>query len=116
MPDIAVGPLSELPPGERKFFAYKSSEVAVFNLDGKLIAVRSHCPHHGAPICRGLVGGTIVGDDPARLEYQKQGKVLACPWHHWQFDLESGACLTNPRQRLKRYPVSVHDGEVIVHV
>ncbi|MEM7504956.1 MAG: Rieske 2Fe-2S domain-containing protein [Pseudomonadota bacterium] len=41
----------------------------------------------------------------------REGEILACPWHGWEFDLLTGECLTD-RKRLLTYPVEV-DGETI---
>ena len=35
------------------------------------------------------------------------GSVLACPWHGWEFDLETGRCPDDPRMRVATYPVRV---------
>jgi 3-phenylpropionate/trans-cinnamate dioxygenase ferredoxin subunit len=42
--------------------------------------------------------------------------VLRCPWHGWEFDLDTGRSLMTPtRVGIRTYPVSVRDGTVMVH-
>jgi len=42
-------------------------------------------------------------------------KLLACPWHGWEFDLESGRSIFEPeRIRVKTYPVTVDDGAIVI--
>jgi nitrite reductase/ring-hydroxylating ferredoxin subunit len=39
--------------------------------------------------------------------------VVACPWHGWEYDLQTGKCLWNPRYRVRVYDVDVAaDGTV----
>ena len=116
MTTLSAGAVADIPPGSRVFVDHKESRIAVFNVDGTLVAHRNHCPHHGAPVCTGVVSGTFEASDPQALAYGREGQILTCPWHHWQFDLATGACLTHDRSRLKTYPVTVERGEVLVHV
>lgn len=43
-------------------------------------------------------------------------RVLRCPWHGWEFDLESGRCLDDDSLRAAVYPVEVADGVVRIEV
>jgi nitrite reductase (NADH) small subunit len=48
--------------------------------------------------------------------YGKHDRVIRCPWHGWEFDLESGRSLLEPRRTgLRTYRVSVEAGLVVVH-
>jgi nitrite reductase/ring-hydroxylating ferredoxin subunit len=49
---------------------------------------------------------------PGRYELSGQS-VLRCPWHGWEFDLETGRCLDEPSLRSAVYPVRV-DGERVL--
>jgi nitrite reductase/ring-hydroxylating ferredoxin subunit len=72
--------------------------VIVTRLDGELVAVPGVCPHEDV----GLAGGDLVG-----------GSII-CPGHGYQFDLHTGRCRHDPGLELRRYPVTVIDGEVWV--
>jgi nitrite reductase (NADH) small subunit len=82
--------------------------------DGRLYAVRNRCPHHGAPLCRGTIRDR-EGGIPGAYEPSSE-RVLRCPWHGWEFDLETGRCLEDQRLRAKLYPVRVAGGRVLVEV
>jgi 3-phenylpropionate/trans-cinnamate dioxygenase ferredoxin subunit len=79
---------------------------------GRPHALRNRCPHHGAPLCLGRVRlreqGTPGSYAPAAQE------VLRCPWHGWEFELESGRCPEDPAMRVAVYAVRVDDGRVLV--
>ncbi len=79
---------------------------------GALHGVRNRCPHSGAPLCL----GTVIERSTGRPgEYEGSGRpVLRCPWHGWEYDLETGGCLDDERMRAAVYPVQVEGGRVFV--
>lgn len=78
------------------------------------VAIRNRCPHHGAPLCLGTVR-TRIGGEPGRYELESS-RVLRCPWHGWEFDLETGICRDEPSLRAAVYSVSVTGGRVLVEL
>jgi nitrite reductase (NADH) small subunit len=79
---------------------------------GRLHAVRNRCPHHGAPLCQGTMRARLTGRPGAYALSER--RVLACPWHGWEFDLDDGRCPDDGRMRVATYPVRVEDGRVLV--
>lgn len=73
---LEVCPAAELPPGERKLVQLKSVEIALFNLNGTVYAIKNRCPHRSGPLIRGFV------DDTGGIK---------CPMHGWRFDLRDGS-------------------------
>lgn len=68
---------------------------------------------HGAPVCRGIVGGTWPPSAPGALQFEREGRVLVCPWHGLEFDLESGRKLFQGQpMKLRVFPVEARDGMV----
>jgi nitrite reductase/ring-hydroxylating ferredoxin subunit len=72
------------------------------------------CPHAGAPVCAGLVGGTTLPSGVYEYRLGCEGAILRCPWHGWEFDLRSGEHLTDSRIRLRGFPVVEEDGQLYV--
>lgn len=114
MPKVIVAAAAEIPPGQRRTVEHGGVSIGVFNIDGTYRAVRNSCPHHGAPVCQGRLTGTALPSAPHTFVFGRQGRILSCPWHHWEFDLESSRCLTDERYSLRTYPVAVEDGQVVV--
>ncbi len=78
----------------------------------RLVGVRNRCPHQGGPLCLGVVVERAAGM-PGR--YALEGRsVLRCPWHGWEFDLDTGICRDDPAVRVAVYPVRVENGRVLV--
>ena len=113
-----VGPVSDYEVGKFAITVINGKEIGVIRLaSGNIRAVWNYCPHRGAPVCRGTIGGTWPPSAPGELQYEKDGEVLVCPWHGFEFDLDNGFELyrTKP-SRLRLYPVEHSDGRVIVYV
>lgn len=49
-------------------------EVAIFYVEDEYFAIQNTCPHQGGPLADGKV----------------EDECVYCPWHGWEFDLESG--------------------------
>ena len=108
-----VARATEIPPGGRRVVDLEGRSVGVFNLHGRYVAVLNVCPHELAPVCLGRLGGTTLSSAPGEWIWGREGEILACPWHGWEFDLLTGACLTDKR-RLRMYEVKVEDNLIIV--
>jgi nitrite reductase (NADH) small subunit len=102
----------EIRENGRQIVTVKGMEIGVFLVDGEYRAYRSVCPHAGAPVCEGTVGGTNLPSSVYEYEYGQEEQILCCPWHGWEFDLKTGENLVNPRTRLRSYPVEVKDFDV----
>ena len=110
-------PVAELPPGTRKIFAVGGARgIGVFNIDGAYYAVRNICPHKGAPVCYGRLRPHIVSPEVGEFAFEREGELLKCPWHQWEFDLRTGWSLYAPRLRVRTYPVTVEDGYLVLHL
>lgn len=112
-----VGPVAELPPGSSTIVYPDKvkSGVGVFNVDGEFFALKNTCPHMGGPLCRGRIRGTTAGALPAdcqpEVRWVRQGEIVSCPWHHWEFDIKTGRTIFESRQKVRSYPVSIETAE-----
>ncbi len=116
--EVAAGPEAQFTEAKFVIIAAGRESVGVIRLrGGELKAVRNWCPHKGAPICRGIVGGTWPPSAPGELTFDREGEVLVCPWHGYEYDLKDGRELYQEvPTRLRFFPVSVRDGIVYVSV
>lgn len=104
-----ICPLDQLQPGERKIVQIGKRSIGVFNIHGQLYAIKNSCPHQGAELCRGTVGGTMLPTEkPGQYIYGLDGQILRCPWHFWEFDIKTGESVFVPNNnRVKTYQVDV---------
>jgi 3-phenylpropionate/trans-cinnamate dioxygenase ferredoxin subunit len=72
--------------------------VIVTRVEGELVAVPGVCPHEDV----GLADGELCGH------------ALRCPGHGYTFDLRTGRCAHDPGLELRRYPITLIDGELWV--
>ena len=115
MEKFVIGLTRDVPPGKRLIVTLKGRSIGVFNVNGTYYALRNVCPHQGAPLCTGSVGGTTFPSLPSHPEdylYGREGEILRCPWHGWEFDLTTGKSLCNPHKyQVKTYEVTVEKEE-----
>jgi nitrite reductase (NADH) small subunit len=107
----------DLPLGARKIIDIDGRSIGVFNVGGSLYAIRNLCPHRGAPLCEGTLGGTMLPSDPHTYVYGSDDRLLRCPWHGWEIDLETGKPKYNHAGgRARTFPVAIVDGQVVVEL
>ena len=109
-----VATRSEIGPGEHKIVSVKRHSVGVYNVNGEYHAILNVCPHELAPVCRGPVGGTTLPSRPGSFEWGREGEILSCPWHGWEFDLLTGASVADPKVRVRRYEVEIEGDTIYV--
>ena len=116
MPEAFVGKTSEMQDGERRIVMVGDREVGVFCKGKKLYAYQNLCVHAGGPACEGLLINRVVDIIDEDRTYQGQSfsneTHFVCPWHGYEYDLETGACVGAPHLRLARYQV-VNRGDSI---
>ncbi len=110
-----VCPAVDLPPGATKIVEVGRTSIGVLNVGGRLHAVRNMCPHRGAPLCLGSVSGRMLDSAPGEFIWGDEGKILRCPWHGRQFDIETGRAVQDPQtQRVRVYPAWIEDDLVVI--
>jgi nitrite reductase (NADH) small subunit len=114
--DVPVGPADDVRREGCRMVSVAGRPVGVISVGKEFYAVADRCPHMGASMCAGSLSGTFLPSAPHELVYGMDQRVLRCPWHGWEFDLESGRSLLEPRRfGLKTYRVSEVDGQVVLH-
>ena len=115
MARFIVGTTEDIRPGERKIVDIGGRQVGVFNVNGEYFAVLNRCPHQGGSLCAGRQSGLVQSNRPGEYTYSRNGEIIRCPWHGWEFDLRTGQSWFDPRAvRVRRYDVSVEPGALLV--
>ena len=99
MPFVKLTTQSELPsPGEAKEFELGGKVICVANVNGTITAMDNVCLHMGGPLGQGYI----------------EGNKIVCPWHGWEYDLETGELGDDPKSKLEVYPIKVENGDVLI--
>ena len=110
-----VAAADEVPPGGRKLVTVRGRPIAVFNLGGEYFGLLNRCPHQGGSLCEGLVTAVVTADRPGQYLMSRQGEIIRCPWHGWEFDIRTGQSWCEPdRIAARQYPVAVESGADLV--
>ncbi len=103
MPEtFTVAKAYDLPEGRARVVRAGGREIALVHARGRFVALSNTCRHRGGPVGEGDV------DAPAN--------TIACPWHGWEYDLDSGKGTLNPAARLETFKVEVVGDDVRVTV
>jgi 3-phenylpropionate/trans-cinnamate dioxygenase ferredoxin subunit len=67
-------------------------------------------------VCLGRVTGLVVAaeDEPYKSLWIREGEILRCPWHGWEFEIKTGRSHVYPHKKIHSYPVAIEDGLVVV--
>jgi nitrite reductase/ring-hydroxylating ferredoxin subunit len=110
-----VAAARDIPPGSRKLVTVRGRPIAVFNLDGAYYGLLNRCPHQGGSLCEGVLTGLLQSPTPGEYVYSRQGEILRCPWHGWEFDIRTGQSTCDPeRIRARAYNVELAAGQTVV--
>ena len=112
-----VARVGEIAPGQRKIIAVGGRRIGVFHSNGEYFALLDRCPHQGASLCSGMLVSLVDSSGPGEYRMTRQGEMLRCPWHGWEFDIRTGQSWCDPSKlRVKTYPVSVEPGAHLARV
>ncbi|HET6308211.1 MAG TPA: Rieske (2Fe-2S) protein [Rhodopila sp.] len=115
MPRHVVATIAEIPPGTRKIVTINGREIGIFRLGDDFYGLINRCPHQGAPLCRGEVVSRLVAPTPGDYRLTRQGEMIRCPWHCWEFDIRTGQSLCDPNSvQARSYNVTAEPGETLV--
>ena len=98
--NVTVAKADELQPGQGMVAEVAGKEIALFNVGGTVYALNNTCVHRGGPLGEGDL----------------DGEVVSCPWHNWEYNVTTGACLTNPSACVATFPVVVEGNEIRIEL
>ena len=119
MAELFAGSEAEFEEGDCKIIVQDDLEIGVFRVGPSYYAYRNHCAHQGGPVCQGRIFKRVEEDlapdgTSAGFKYSADRVHIVCPWHGYEYDLETGALPTNGKVRLRTFEVTIRDGDVYV--
>ena len=89
---LAIGVLHDIPRLGARVVRTLHGDVAVFrNSSDEVFALLDRCPHRGGPLSEGIV----------------HGRLVSCPLHAWQVQLDSGEAKAPDIGCVPRFPVKL---------
>ncbi len=120
MPSTAhdVGDVSDFAVGAPARVTVSGRALVVVRTASGFLAARDVCPHQAARLSDGAVSGTTLRCKPGEdVVYGRDGEIITCPWHGWEYDLATGKALVDPeRVRVATYPARVAGSRVVVEM
>jgi nitrite reductase (NADH) small subunit len=110
-----LGKIEDFPDRKITIREVDGTSVGIFRDGEDFSAMLNICPHRAAPVCQGLIGGTMLPSGPGEFVYGMDGLVLRCPWHGWEFDVRNGESVGPVDKRnLTMLAIEVEQGDVYV--
>ena len=97
---VRVAAAADIPEGSGKEVVTEGQIIALYHSEGQFWALDGVCPHAGGPLANGKLNGPIV----------------TCPWHGWQFDIQTGRHCLNPNLTQPRFAVKVEGADLWVEL
>jgi nitrite reductase (NADH) small subunit len=120
MVEVDIGALGEFTEDHHRIVEIDDLEIGVFRVGTKVVAYKNECPHYGGPVCQGKIfnqteeqlgpDGTSVG-----LRFSATRNIV-CPWHGYEFNIETGCHPGDATVKLDPVAVSVRDGRIFLQV
>jgi len=102
---VDVADSSEFSAGMAKEFVIGANVIAVFHDGESLYALDGLCAHQGGPIAKGTLSTTDAGKT-----------CVTCPWHGWQYELETGIQTVNRQPLQRTFPLRVREGRIEIQI
>jgi nitrite reductase (NADH) small subunit len=100
---MRITPQENIPLREGRSVSIDGTEIAIFNLGDRFVAMENRCPHRGGPLADGFVSAT--GDSV----------TVTCPLHNWRIAVETGRVVKPSSQDadcVRTFAVKVENGIV----
>ena len=93
-----IANLDEIPIGGSKLVMVDDIPIALFNINGRIIAWDNRCPHRGASLSDGIISE----------------KTIQCKYHLWEFDISNSCSVANRKIKIKTFSVSVRNKDIFL--
>lgn len=118
---VDLGEIDSFPVGKMTIVTVNKVEIGILHWhNDRIYAIRNLCPHMKGPVCLGRVSALLTGNHETPGSYLAvdwETPVLACAWHNWEFNVETGTPIVQPtRYHLRTYPVIVAEGRVSLEI
>lgn len=113
-----VGDADALAPGEMIETKLGPLPVVVIrSKKGDLSAFVDRCLHMGARLSKGALGWhSTSAEDVGDYRIGCGAETVQCPWHGYEFNLETGAAIFDESRKLRSVKVREEDGKLVIEL
>jgi nitrite reductase (NADH) small subunit len=111
---IDICGVDELDEGAVTPITIGGRQLGAVRVRDRVYVFAARCPHHGGPLAHGRVTYPLVSECPGELRIDRDAPAVSCPWHGWEFRLETGRAVADESVRVKVFPTLVRDARVLV--
>jgi len=117
--ELFVCKVGEISDDDVRIVGEAGCQIGVIMQGGRYYAYRNQCPHQGGPVCEGLKLPQVedIVDDAGLLvgqQFNESDIHIVCPWHGYEYHLDTGVHVGDARLKLTKYDVITRDGEIYV--
>jgi nitrite reductase/ring-hydroxylating ferredoxin subunit len=121
MTEICAGRTADFDDDQRRIVSANGRDIVVFRHGDRFYALDNVCLHQGGPVGEGIIIGkveAVLSEDKRFLgeRFSDDEIHIVCPWHGWEYDIETGRCAGDRRRRLGRYETVQRGDDVYVIV
>ena len=97
---VKVADAVDLLPGHAIAVTVGDKRLALFSVDGTVVAIDDTCTHRGGPLSEGEL---------------KDG-IVTCPWHGWRFNVKTGKNPESDVVGVRTFEVKVEGEDILLGV
>jgi nitrite reductase (NADH) small subunit len=117
--EVYAGKVHDFDSERRVTVTVDGRDVVVLRHGERFHALANDCLHMGGPVGEGLVMGrveAVLTEDKRVLgeRFSDEEFHIVCPWHGWEYDIETGEFAGDRSRRLRCYEVTTRGDEVYV--
>lgn len=121
MAELFVCNVDEISEGDVRIVAKPDGDIGVIMHGGRYFAYLNRCPHQGGPVCEGLRLPQVKDDIDDQGMFVQQSFDgddihLVCPWHGYEYHLDTGIHAGTGRTRLRKFEVTERGGGIYVQL
>lgn len=97
---LEIANIEDLAVGQKKMVLVGERRIALYRTAKGVFATDNSCPHRGGP----LAEGDLMGDE------------IVCPWHLWNFNVETGTTEITADLCLVTHEVKIEGEKILVRL
>lgn len=113
---VDIGSVADFNEGQAQTIHIGRRAIAIVRHRGRFFAIHGLCPHQLGPLSDGLVRLKLQAAARSNeLEIDEETAVITCPWHGWEFDVQTGRMIADKSRRVRTYDVRVSGPRVLLN-